>query len=145
MHHRVQFAPSDPAVLTNICLSALWCFLLGLIMFYSFCTRWCNQNVPGGENIDILSQATKKAGRCTRFKLQGDFTCYLLPSAVQAVFCVRSHRGQQAEEALQRVAVTWGKQKYQELEGAVLVRRVQHCRAKAPTGTSLRRHHTAGE
>lgn len=46
---------------------------------------------------------------------------YLLPLTVQAVFGMCSHRGQQAEDALQRVAVTGRKQEYQELEGALLV------------------------
>lgn len=45
---------------------------------------------------------------------------YLLSLIIYAVVSMCSHCGQQAEEALQRIAVTGRKQKYQELQGALL-------------------------
>lgn len=48
------------------------------------------------------------------------------------VFSMCSHRGQQAEETLERVTVTGGKQKHQELDGALLVWVIQHCRKSHP-------------
>lgn len=68
----------------------------------------------------IFLQAMKKQVLALTLKQHVEVP-YLLSIIVQAVFSMCSHCGQKAEKALQGIAVTRRKQKYQELEGALLI------------------------